>query len=162
LASSSTRTRSETRCLLPCKPPSTCRLTPGITKWALLPVLGVHSLVFLVPCPSIYRPGVNQQQTCFAVPEQRRSGDSGRPVPDDRWHGWRRRRALASPPAAAAEAAARLGQLDMAGDAACLPAVTEHRDRYGSCSIITIPTLRYDATSPDLERVPLPGQTHLT
>jgi hypothetical protein len=51
----------------------------------------------------------------------------------------------------------------MAGDAACLPAITEHRDRFGSCSIITIPTLRYDATSPDLERVPLPaGQAHLT
>jgi hypothetical protein len=54
----------------------------------------------------------------------------------------------------------------MAGDAALLRAGTEHRrrrDRYGSCSIITIPTLRYDATSPDgLERVPLPGPTHLT
>jgi hypothetical protein len=72
---------------------------------------------------------------------------------------------VASP---AAEAAARLGQRrrrhDMSGDAALLRAGTEHRrDRYGSCSIITIPTLRYDATRPDeLERVPLPGQTHLT
>jgi hypothetical protein len=106
------------------------------------------------------------QIAAVAVPEQRRSGDLGRPVPRDRRRG---RRALASPAAApaAAEAARRLGQRrrhELAASAAPAPApaATEHR----SCSIITIPSLRcyYDARPGRLgseEWVPFAGQANL-
>lgn len=107
-------------------------------------------------------------QIAAAVPEQRRSGDRGRPVPGDRRRGRRRRRrALASPaaasaaaPPAPAEAARRRHELA----AAATPAATDHcRDR--SCSIITIPSLRcYDARPGGLgseEWVPFAGQAHI-
>jgi len=97
-----------------------------------------------------------------AVPEQRRrSGDSGRPVPGDRWRR-RRGRPLASP-----SSAARLGQRrrhELASAAAPAAAEQRRRRRDRSCSIITIPSLRYDARPAGLgsaERVPLAGQTHL-
>ncbi|CAL5025098.1 unnamed protein product [Urochloa decumbens] len=120
--------------------------------------------------------GWRQLTLCFgaklrAVPEQRRRPrDSGGPVPGDR----RRGRALASaPPAspAAAEAAARLEQWrrrrhdELAAAAATPPAAAEQpRRRDRSCSIITIPSLRYDARPDELgseQRVPLAGQTYL-
>jgi hypothetical protein len=47
LASSWTRTRSKSRCrLLPRKPPTTCRLTPGLTRW-VVGALSLSPLVFL-------------------------------------------------------------------------------------------------------------------
>lgn len=110
-------------------------------------------------------------QIAAAVPEQRRSGDRGRPVPGDRRRGRRRRRrALASPaaasaaaPPAPAEAARRQHELAAAATPAA-PAATDHcRDR--SCSIITIPSLRcYDARPGGLgseEWVPFAGQAHI-
>jgi len=115
--------------------------------------------------PSRSPPGVRPQATSAIPGQRRRSGDSGRPVPGDRWRG---RRPLASPPAAAAatEAAARLGHRrrhELA--AASVPAAADQRRRRDcSCSIITIPSLRYDARPAGLgsaERVPLAGQTHL-
>ncbi|CAN6269497.1 unnamed protein product, partial [Urochloa humidicola] len=100
------------------------------------------------------------------VPEQwRRPGDSGWPVPGDRWCG-RRRWPLASPPSAPAEAAARLGQRRRHDELAPAAAADQPRRRDRSCSIITIPSLRcyYDARPDELgseQRLPLAGQTHL-